>query len=244
MRLRTIEILDILAEATFYIILVIPMLFLGGVLPWSGLLIHIFATLLLVIYFSKSFLLGRIIFFGKMFNILAGLLFISLALSTIFSVYRHGSISNLILFLDALIVFIVSVSEKKNRNYFERVVFVLVLVGILHAVYAIYKPLFMPALGKGSWYLNGTFYNNNHFAAYIELIFFLPVLMLYFRKDLIPAKKYILWIAVVSYSLALLMSLSRGAVVSVLFTFVLISLVKFPGRKKVLTAVSLFFYPF
>jgi len=240
---RILNVLKILIELVLYSIIIIPLLSFGGVELRTIAIIQYLIFVLLALSVIKSGISGRFLVFKWKFKALPLIFLFTMALSTVMSENLNDSYKSLIIFFDAVLIFFISLSEKRTRQSIERFVFVLILTGLILSMYAIFKPLFVPYAIKGSWHITGTFYNHNHFASFISLLIFFPVFILFKKKNILPWKKYFLLFAFSINSIALIVSLSRGALVSVLAAFMLFGLLELKKNKKMISVVTLFFCP-
>ena len=238
-----VKTIDLLIEASFYFVIAIPLLFYGGVEIWAKALIHYLVTLIFLLFALKSLIIGKVVLFGRRLTLPIVALLVSLAVSVLFSVYLNSSLRSFILFFDGIAIFLLFISGERTRRDFQRIIMMLVLIGIFQSLYAIYKPVFIPGAVKGSWYVTGSFYNHNHFAAFVELLFFIPLFVLALKKGLTPWKKYFYWGASIIFAISVVLALSRGALVSLILSFLILAIIRFKGRTRLAIVSSLFFCP-
>jgi hypothetical protein len=239
-----IRIIDYGIEILIYAAFAVPMIFLGGVEPWARTFLHAIITILLLLFVIRSVLSGKFTVFGQQIYLPLLVLLGSLLLSTVLSVYINQSLRFLILLIDAIAVFLFSLSIERDKKHFERMMLVILAIGVLSSIYAVYKPLFSTGTGRGSFYVTGTFFNHNHFAAFIELLIFIPIFFVIIKKDYEPWKKYFLRGCLALFSLTLILSLSRGAIVSIFLTMLCLSLLRAKDKYKKALVGALFFCPF
>lgn len=239
--LPKVKIVDLMMELGLYAAVFLPMYFFGGVETWIKTVSHWIVVLLLALFTVRSIHERRFPPFSSRSGALLGFFLAAIFLSTVLSVYVEDSLRSLIVFIDAIAIFAISSSMDRERKDHERILYVLLALGSLHCLYAIYKPL-MSEVIQSKWHITGTFYNHNHFAAFVELLFFIPLSLLFFKKDA-SWRKYVLWFSMAVFSLALLLSLSRGALISVILTFSVFCILVLKKRTRFLAAGSLFFCP-
>lgn len=228
-------------EINIYAVFAVPMAFFGGVELWAQYLTHYLVCSLLFLYVIRSSMRKEIGLIAGKPVLAIGVFLLVLLLSSCFSVNLNHSLRFLILMVDAVVVFLVIVSMPKSADFYERLLTVILSIGILHCVYAIYKPLFIPDPAKGGLYITGRFFNHNHFVAFIELLFFIPIVFLLLKRDMVKWKKYFFGVAAGLFALSVIMSISRGGLVSIVTVSLILSLMLLKDRIRVIVLSSLFF---
>ena len=228
-------------EILLYSFFAIPLLSFGGVDLKAELILSLLIAFAALVFIFEGIFKGLLFVPKAKYSIPLGMFVAGLLLSTVFSIHKAASIRSVIVTIDAVFVFIFVLSLRKTRSGFQRMLFVIVSIALIAALYAIYEPVSLAEV-TGSWHINGPFYNHNHFGAFICLCLFMPVILLYYKKEsLSPLKRYFLMGAAVIFSSSLLLSLSRGAIVSTLIALMMTVILLGKSRRRYLVATTLFF---
>jgi O-antigen ligase len=126
------------------------------------------------------------------------------------SFYRLATIEELIKFLSFFAIFICTVNILKKKEQFERIILVIIFLGLALSFYGAAKKYFI--LGKEVTGSFSTFGNRNHFAAYMEMI--APLSLAYALSLRDTLKKIVFGFVAVLICVSVFLSLSRAGTVS------------------------------
>jgi len=173
-----------------------------------------------------------------------------------FTVNAQATLDELVLRVCAVLFFFIALYVAQHRQWRERYVWVIAIGGFANAAFGLFNyftngalGFFDPALGDFDTAVTGTFINKNHFAGYLELT--LPfVLVLFCRQGVLSLgsrdthvlnEKFIFMLVIIAVILAaILLSGSRGAMLALMLSTVLVILLRgFSLSRGVVVAMLL-----
>jgi O-antigen ligase len=222
------------------IILVFTALAFGTVEPWSILTFELLVVVLIFVWGVRSFFNKQLVFKIPMIALPLITLLIIGVLQSIAITDANGSVQSLSKFVEAtrwattiifflLVSVLLTVDVLAERTWVYRIVGFLVIYGLAMAVFALIQYLswdgrlyWVRPTTQGNAF--GPFVNRNHYAGYIEMLIPLPAALI-FSKEVRSEMRLFYSFAVMVMSISLLMSASRGGMVSLaaglVFVFIL-----------------------
>lgn len=130
------------------------------------------------------------------------------------SIYQESTINIFLQFLSYLAVFFVILNYLDTQKKERRLILLIIYTGFIYSLYGIIRILIVP---RGVF---STFTNENHFAAYIEMI--IPLTITYSLIEISRPKRIVFIFIAVVQILALFFSLSRAGIICFSLSFFLL----------------------
>ncbi len=173
-RRRLASISDILIQLGLAFLIIFSSWFYGGVEIRRQAVMGLVALLLLLIWLGRRWLVRETDFVSTPLNLPLIVFFLLAILYTLFSVYRHASLSELYRLIPPIIVYFLVVNNLKGRASIRRFIWLIALVGTFYAGYGLLQ--YSGFISKSFWTdktsLASRFVNGNHFAGFLELTIF------------------------------------------------------------------------
>ena len=214
----------------------------GGTTYFPVTIIRILTLILLFIFFYSSIEKGSLKLRKTNFDFLIFLFFLISIISIFFSAYRNISIQWAVNILNYILLFYLTLNIVKEREDEKVILTVLTAIMVFQSLYGISQCLIL-----GFDRAKGTFFNPNFYGSYLGAgILFLrgfPAFgkeeKIYSRlEELFFSKLFLNIISVLCFA-AMLLSKSRGAVLSFLAGLVLTAVVLFRANKKIMLIILL-----
>lgn len=204
-----------------YALLVFAPLARGGVQPWAATVIQMITVVALAAFLFTRTWKGRFYWIKTPQDKPILLLVAVCLISSAFSVHKPTSLRSLVLLLNYLILFYLTIHSFRTRKDILHLVYVIIGVAFLLSLFGLFK--FFGAnpfpwwdytdLGNSAPRLSSTYGNANHLAGYMEMA--LPLLLGLLLLGYTRSKMHLLLTITGMALTALILSLSRGAWVGV-----------------------------
>lgn len=164
--------------------------------------------------------------------------FISL-ISIINSKYIYGSIMEIIKFVILALIFYIVVNFIKEEHKIKRILNIILCIGTGIALFGIlqYLGVFLNTWWDDPKFISATYVNHNHFAGLMELVIPLSLGLTLSEKK--KSKKSIYIYSFLILCVAFLLSMSRGAWLSLTFSMLIMAIIIFKkGRSRLIVFIS------
>jgi len=174
-------------------------------------------------------------------------LIILASLSTVFSQHKYTSLWSLILLLDYIILFYLTIHSVRTRSQFKQLIYIVIGIGAFLSIIGLIK---LGGLNPFTWWdysdldygqrLTGTYGNPNHLAGYLEMA--IPLLIGLFLTGYRRFNLFFMICLLIFLFSAIILSLSRGGWLGIATGLVFISLAlltqgRFERKKLVVSLI-------
>jgi O-antigen ligase len=246
------KLLSTTARYLLYSLLIFTPMMRGSVQLWAVSLVEIITLIALTLFLIHNCLTRDWKWIKTSLDIpILCLLFLSF-LSTIFSIHRSTSLWAMVLLINYLTVFYLTIHLIKTRSDLRTLIYIIIGVATFLAVFGLFKRFGMnpfPWWDYGELkyspdFLSATYGNHNHLAGYMEMA--IPICLGLFLLGYIRGKLFLIFYLTIILFSALILTLSRGGWIGMLCGLIFMSTAlltsKYFKRKKLLvTAIGGFF---
>lgn len=219
-----------------FLIIFTPLVF-GSVDLWAVTIMRLAVGFIALVWFIQRYLeqVGKSLvgarsvsslFPGIPLNIPLLLGFGLIILNTYFSVYRYATLWWMYQFLTYALLYLIVVSHLRTQRQLVGFVTVIVIVGSLEAFFGLIRYLQGATELLGHSILpggvTGTFISRTHLAVYLEMIIPLAIGLVFLTYQL--EKKFLLATLIAIMGTSLVLSLSRGGIISLLASLIFLAI--------------------
>ena len=239
--------LPIITRYTLYALLIFTPLARGSVQDWAVTTIHLITLIALTAFLIEKTLTGEWQWIKTPLDKPIIILLILLILSTIFSLHRPTSFWSMVLLLNYLTIFYLTIHTVQTRSQTKQLVYLIIGIALFLAVFGLFKKF---GVNPFPWWdytdinyppdwLSATFGNHNHLAGYLAMA--IPLILGLFLTGFKGGRLFIMIYLTFLLITALILSLSRGGWASFLVSlaFMCFALItsKYFKRKRFLIAL-------
>lgn len=219
----------------------------GSVQDWAVTTIHLITLIALTAFLIEKTLTGEWQWIKTPLDKPIIILLILLILSTIFSLHRPTSFWSMVLLLNYLTIFYLTIHTVQTRSQTKQLVYLIIGIALFLAVFGLFKKF---GVNPFPWWdytdinyppdwLSATFGNHNHLAGYLAMA--IPLILGLFLTGFKGGRLFIMIYLTFLLITALILSLSRGGWASFLVSlaFMCFALItsKYFKRKRFLIAL-------
>ncbi|MBN2062111.1 MAG: O-antigen ligase family protein [Deltaproteobacteria bacterium] len=231
-----------------YALLIFTPLARGSVQPWAVTVIHIVTLVALAAFLIEKTWKQNWQWIKTPLDLPLLILLILVILSTLFSLLPKISTWSLILLINYLTIFYLTIHTNRTRTQSKRLIFIIIGVATFLAVFGLFKKFGMNPFPWWEYgelkynpdWLSSTYGNHNHFAGYMEMS--IPLVLGLFLLGYRSGKLFILVYITLLILTSLILSLSRGGWIGTLLGLVFITIALFSSRyfkRKKLLIISI-----
>jgi len=206
--------LSSITRYSIYALLIFIPLARGSVQGWAVTTIHLITLMALTAFLIEKTLTGEWQWIKIPLDKPIIILIILLILSTIFSLHRQTSLWSIILLLNYLTIFYLTIHTVKTRSQTRQLIYIIIGIALFLAVFGFFKRF---GLNPFPWWdypelrsskLTSVYGNHNHLAGYMEMA--IPLILSLFLLNYSPWNTFILVYLTFLLFTSLLLTLSRG----------------------------------
>lgn len=208
---------NLLIELGIISLIIFPPIVFGAVQPQYITYIQVIIFCIGIVWLVKAFIKGSMTYIPTPLDLPIFVLFILGILNFFTSVYPHNTEKSLFLFLYYVLLFFLGVRQLKTARRIIGLAFIIILIGSGESLFGLFQYLQgaktilgVPTPNIGT--LNATYMNHNHFAGFLILI--IPIALGLFVGASNIEKKFFLFLLMSLMGTALVLTLSRGALLS------------------------------
>ena len=239
--------LSSITRYSIYALLIFTPLARGSVQGWAVTTIHLVTLIALTAFLIEKSMTRKWQWIKTPLDKPIIILLILLILSTIFSLHRQTSFWSMILLLNYLTIFYLTIHTVRTRSQLRQLVYLIIGIALFLAVFGLFKRF---GVNPFPWWdygelkyspdlLSATYGNHNHLAGYLAMA--IPLILGLFLTGFKGGRLFIMIYITFLLITALVLSLSRGGWASFLVSlaFMCFALItsKYFKRKRFLTAL-------
>ena len=231
-----------------YFLLIVTPLARGSVQPWAVSAIHLVTLIALTIFLIHKSLTWDWKWIKTPLDIPMLILLILVILSTVFSLHRPTSFNALILLLNYIAIFYLTINLTQTRSQLRALIYLIISIALFLSLFGLFKRF---GVNPFPWWdygdiryvpyrLSSTYGNANHLAGYLEMA--IPLLLGLFLLGYRKGIRFLLFYITLLILTALILSLSRGgwtstALATVFMASVLLKSEYFKRKKLLLGGI-------
>jgi O-antigen ligase len=212
-----------------YFLLIFTPLARGSVQPWAVSAIHLVTLIALAIFLMQKSLTWDWKWIKTPLDLPLCCLLVLCLLSSVFSMHRQTSVHALILLLNYLIIYYLTIHLTETRAQLKTLIYIIISIAAFLAVFGLFKRF---GVNPFPWWdygdiryvpyrLSSTYGNSDHLAGYMEMS--IPLVLGLFLLGYRSGKQFLVFYLTILLFSALILSLSRGGWISALFALILMS---------------------
>lgn len=233
---------------SIYALLVITPLARGSVQPWAITTIHMITIIALAAFLMEKSLTWEWRWIKTPLDLPFIALTVLCLLSSVFSMNRQISLSSMLLLINYLTIFYLTIHTFNTRSSLRGLIYLIIGIAVFLSIFGLFKKF---GMNPFPWWdygdiifvpdrLSSTYGNANHLAGYLEMVVFLILgLLLVGHRG---GKLFLISYLTIILISALILSLSRGGWFSTLLSFsfmaiVLLSSEYFKRKKSLISFI-------
>ena len=238
---------SIIPRSAIYALLIFTPLARGSVQGWSISIIHLVTLIALTAFLLQKSWKWEWKWIRTPLDKPICILLILCIISSVLSMHPRSSFWAVILLINYIIIFYLTINTVTNRSQLQRLFYVIIGIAVFLSIFGLVKRFGANPFpwweysdfGYSSDFLSATYDNYNHLAGYLEMA--IPLILGLFLTGYVDAKLFFMICLTFSMLTALILSLSRGGWIGFLIglVFMAIALVTNPYFKKKRVIIAL-----